>query len=84
MSYFVYLLQSQKDQTFYIGQSNDPISRLAKHNAAQTGYTSRKQPWEIVYLEEFRSRAEAIKRERFFKKQKNTNFYLKLIHNWPG
>ncbi len=79
MSYFVYILQSEKDQSFYIGYSENPILRLEKHNSANSGYTSTKQPWKIVYTEEFPNKTEAIKREKFLKRQKNRSFYERLI-----
>ena len=79
MSYFVYILQSQRDFTYYIGYSKDPALRLIKHNNSKTGYTATKGPWKLVYTEEFITKSEAIKREKFLKRQKNTTFYKKLI-----
>ena len=77
--FYTYILQSQKDQSFYIGYSDNPEKRLTKHNSAKKGYTATRQPWDIVYTESFDTKTEAIKRERFLKKQKNRDFYLKLI-----
>lgn len=79
MKYFVYILQSEKDESFYIGYSENPIVRLEKHNSSKTGYTSTKKPWKIVYTEEFRTKSEALKREKFLKRQKNRSFYERLI-----
>ncbi|NBA89213.1 GIY-YIG nuclease family protein, partial [Emticicia sp. CRIBPO] len=47
--HYIYILQSQKDQSFYIGSSADPYARLTKHNNSKTGYTAKKKPWSIVY-----------------------------------
>ena len=82
MKNLVYILQSEKDESFYIGYSQNPIKRLHKHNTAKTGYTSTKKPWKIVYTEEFDTKTEAIKREKFLKQQKNTVFYKKLIYGY--
>jgi len=79
MDYFVYILQSGKDGSFYIGSSNDPIQRLEKHNAPHKGYTSKKQPWKIVYTEKFEDKRSALRRERFLKLQKSREFLLHLI-----
>ena len=79
MSYFVYILQSQRDLTYYIGYSKDPSVRLIKHNNSKTGYTATKGPWALVYSEEYDTKSEAIKREKFLKRQKNTTFYKQLI-----
>ncbi|KEO73941.1 GIY-YIG nuclease family protein [Anditalea andensis] len=80
MDYFVYILQSAKDGSFYIGYSENPSSRLEKHNRPHSGYTGRKQPWKIVYTEQFDSKAEAQKREQYIKKMKSKDFILKLIN----
>ncbi len=82
--FFVYILKSDVDGTYYIGQTNNLEKRLDYHNQGLSKYTSRKVPWKIVYFEEFETRKEAIVRERFLKKQRNRNFYQSLINNWSG
>ncbi len=77
----VYIIQSLKDDSFYIGYSANIEERINKHNNGNSRYTSKKTPWKLVYTEEFSSKSDAIRRERFLKKQKNRNFYLKLIQN---
>ena len=79
MCYFVYLLQSQVDFTFYVGYSNNPDLRLVRHNSGRSRYTSKKRPWKIVYLEKYDTKREALIRERFLKKQRNQEFYARLI-----
>ncbi len=76
--FYVYLLQSKLDKSYYIGQTNDLEKRLFDHNEGLSKYTSRKRPWEIVYFEKFKTRTEAIKRERFLKQQRNSSFYKSL------
>jgi putative endonuclease len=79
MKYYVYILQSLKDDSFYIGYTKDVNKRLLKHNNAKTGYTSKKFPWKVVYSESFNEKADAIKRERFLKNQKNRDFIKRLF-----
>ena len=79
--YYTYIIQSQKDGSFYIGYSEDPEKRLEKHNSSNSGYTSKKQPWKIVYTEEFQTKSEALKREKFIKSQKSKDFIISLINN---
>jgi putative endonuclease len=76
--FYVYLLQSKLDKSYYIGQTNNLEKRLFDHNEGLSKYTSRKRPWEIVYFEKFETRTEAIKRERFLKQQRNSSFYKSL------
>ena len=77
--YFVYLIQSDIDNSFYVGYSQDTQKRLLAHNNGESTYTRRKMPWKLVYIEEYISKSEALKREKFLKAQKNTEFYKKLI-----
>jgi len=79
--FYVYILQSKKDSSFYIGQTEDLEKRLNFHNQGLSKYTRRKIPWYIVYFEEYKTRTEALKRERFLKKQRNRDFYKSLINN---
>ena len=79
MNYFVYIIQSLADSSFYIGYTSNIELRLKKHNNGLSRYTSKKLPWKLVYSESFNNKSEAIKRERFLKKQKNTDFYNRLI-----
>jgi len=79
--FYVYILESKKDNSFYIGQTDDLEKRLDFHNQGLSKYTSRKLPWHIVYFEEYTTRKEALQRERFLKKQRNRDFYKSLINN---
>jgi len=77
--FYVYILQSKVDNSFYVGQTKDLDKRLVLHNEESSKYTSRKRPWKVVYFEEYNTRTEAIQRERIFKKQRNSTFYKSLI-----
>ncbi|MBN1986740.1 MAG: GIY-YIG nuclease family protein [Prolixibacteraceae bacterium] len=69
IKFTVYIIQSEKDDSFYIGFTSNIEQRLSYHNSGKSRYTSRKMPWRLVYTEEFSTRSEAVKRERFFKKK---------------
>jgi putative endonuclease len=77
--FFVYILQSKKDFSFYIGQTNDLDARLSKHNDGFSKYSSSKMPWRLVYFEKFDTRTEAIKRENEIKSKKSRKYIEVLI-----
>ena len=81
MKYFVYILRSIREGSFYIGYTNNLDRRCEEHNLGKSRYTAKKKPWEIFYFEIYGSKTEALKREIFLKKQKNTSFYMKLKDN---
>ena len=79
--YEVYIIQSEKDRSFYIGYSGDLNKRLSDHNLGKSRYTRSKRPWKLVYSEEYETKSEAIVREKFLKSQRNKDFYLRLIES---
>jgi len=62
--WFVYLVRCQ-DGTLYCGIAKDLARRLAEHNSTDKGakYTRGRQPVELVYMEQAKSRAKATQRE---------------------
>ena len=76
----VYILQSEKDDSYYIGCTNDLGRRITEHNSGLSKYTSKKMPWAIKYVESVENLKEARKREAFLKRQRNRKFYEKLIN----
>ena len=63
--YYTYVLYSIRYDKIYIGFTSDLKTRLLSHNTLATkGWTIRFRPWEILFYEEFSTKAEAIKREK--------------------
>jgi putative endonuclease len=79
--FFVYIIQSKKDNSFYIGQCEDLDCRLSKHNDGFSKYSSSKSPWRLVYFEVYPSRSEAIIREKVIKAKKSRKYLEYLINN---
>ena len=67
MKCFVYVLQSLKDNSFYIGLSDDPTRRLREHNAGYSKFTKGRGPYHLLLHEEFDSRVKARQREKYLK-----------------
>jgi len=76
--YFTYILKSKKDNTHYYGSTDNIQQRIKTHNAGKVKYTKGHRPWELHYYEEFNTRSEAVKREKFFK---SIDGYLWLKEN---
>ncbi|GAA4204150.1 hypothetical protein GCM10022289_21560 [Pedobacter jeongneungensis] len=67
MSYFAYVIKSLHFDYFYKGHCEDLDKRLKEHNAGKTKSNKAYLPFIIFYYEEFPTRDEAIKREKYFK-----------------
>ncbi|PIP30032.1 excinuclease ABC subunit C [Candidatus Jorgensenbacteria bacterium CG10_big_fil_rev_8_21_14_0_10_54_38] len=61
--FYVYLIQSKRNDSFYIGQTDDVGARLVKHNAGQVASTKFRRPWKLVGFENYLTRREARWRE---------------------
>ena len=65
--YHAYVLRSLKDGTYYYGSADEVARRLKQHNAGKVRYTKGHRPYTVHYTEAFPTRAEAVRREKFFK-----------------
>jgi putative endonuclease len=79
MSYSVYILYSKLKDRYYVGYSKDVNLRLEKHNLGATVSTRPSRPWILVYKEDFANKSDAIRREKYIKKQKSKIFIENLI-----
>jgi putative endonuclease len=65
--HFVYVLRSSKDGRFYVGMTTDVENRLLEHNGGKTKSTKGFIPWKLVFVEEYATRIEARRREKYLK-----------------
>ena len=79
MSYFVYVLESKKDGSFYIGLSKNPTKRLNEHNSGDSKFTKGRRPYKLIYTEVLNDRLEARKREKYLKTGVGREFLKKLF-----
>ena len=79
----VYILQSEKDNSYYVGHSDNLDRRIEEHNREKNKYTRNKTPWKLAYGEFFNSRSEAMRREMEIKKKKRKN-YIEWLINLAG
>lgn len=65
---FTYMLKC-KDESFYTGWTNDIQKRIRQHRQGKGAkYTRGRNPLELVYLEFYENKEEAMKREAQIKK----------------
>lgn len=83
MSFYVYVVHSIISNKTYIGQTDDLSKRIRQHNDPANTFslfTKRyKGPWRLIHSEEFRSRAEAVARENYFKSGSGRRYLAKVL-----
>ena len=65
--YYVYILQSLKDESYYTGLTTDVEARLKKHNSGSVEYTSTKRPFKLVWYCCFEDKIKALQFEKYLK-----------------
>ena len=77
--YYLFIIQSQKDLSFYVGSTSNLEDRVNRHNSGRSPFTKARMPWKLVYSETFSSESEAIRCELQIKKWKSRKLILELI-----
>ena len=81
MSFFIYILYSSISDIYYVGYTENVERRLSQHNnPVKTTFTAKHKPWELkCFFEISSSRSEAMRAEKYIKKQKSKLFIKKII-----
>ena len=78
--HYAYVLKILNFDFYYKGHCQNIEERLTQHNSGMTISIKKYIPFKVVYFEEFESREEAIKREKYFKSAAGRRFLkTKLI-----
>ena len=84
MPYYLYIFESLKDSSNYVGSANDLEDRLKRHNQGRVSYTKSKRPWKLVYYEDHPDRSSAMKREYAIKRRKSKHYIESLINSYQN
>ncbi len=80
--HYVYVLQSETNQKFYIGYSTNPEARAVKHNEGGNISTKHDRPWKLIYFEGYLNKKDALGRERFLKSGSGRSYVKKQLKNY--
>ncbi|MDP3999783.1 MAG: GIY-YIG nuclease family protein, partial [bacterium] len=61
--FFVYVLRSKQNNSFYVGFAENLKDRLEKHSKGLVQSTKRYMPMELIYFEGYKSKKDALIRE---------------------
>ena len=80
MPFDVYVLQAARQKKIYIGFTSDLEARIKSHNELATkGWTIKFRPWNLVHVETFETKSEAMKREKELKSSRGRQFLRQHI-----
>lgn len=75
--FYVYVLESCLNNSFYVGSTNDLKNRFKKHNEGKVFSTKRYKPWKLIYYEAYTDEKLARMREQRLKHHGNAWKQLK-------
>ncbi len=78
---YLYIIQSQSTNRYYIGVSENVENRLNQHNSGNTRSTRNKGPWKLNFAQKFANKKEAMAEERKLKKWKSRTILEKIIRD---
>ena len=65
--FYVYCLESLKNQQLYIGYTANLKKRFEEHNRGLNSSTKRYMPWKLIYYEASLNKLDAERREEYLK-----------------
>lgn len=80
--YYVYVLQSVKNQEIYIGYTVDLRKRLQDHNSGLNFSTKPYRPWQIIHFEAYRNKEDAKRREKYLKTSQGSRLLKRMLKEY--
>jgi len=80
--FYTYVLQSQKDEEFYAGFTEDLKLRFEQHNKGLVESTKDRKPLKLVYYEACLDKDDAIRREKYLKSYHGKMFLKKRLKSY--
>ena len=80
--YYTYVLKSKKDNKLYYGYTKNLKLRIEQHNKGKVESTKHRRPLELIYFEGCLNRADALKREKYFKTYYGRMFVKGRLNNY--
>ena len=76
---YVYAINSLKRNYIYVGMTGDPERRIGQHQDGKERTTAPYRPFQVLVIEEFTTRIEARKREKYLKSGIGKEWIKKML-----
>ena len=80
--FYVYILQSQKNKSLYIGYTSNLKQRFEEHNNGKSLATKPFRPYKLVFYEAFLNKTDAKNREKYLKSGWGLRTIKKMLKNF--
>jgi len=82
LMYYLYILQSEKDNNFYTGTTGNLERRIKEHQAGKNISTSYRRPLRLIYYEAYVLKEDAEAREKYLKTSMGRRVIRKQISHY--
>ena len=82
MFYYVYILQSKKNNSLYVGYTEDLRKRLQEHNRGLNFSTKPYKPWQLIHYEAYRDQKDAKRREEYLKTSQGARLLKRMLKEY--
>lgn len=79
--FYVYVLKSQENNSYYIGSCKNIEKRIKRHNQGAVKSTKRYIPWKLFYFESYKDLKSVRQRELQIKSWKKRSAIEKLANS---
>lgn len=80
--FYIYIIYSHRTKKVYVGQTNNIEKRLKEHYSGRVFSTKNILPLSLIHCENYSTRSEAMKREKFFKSLSGSKLKRKIIEKF--
>lgn len=80
--YYVYILQSDKDNKLYIGFTTDLRKRIGKHKSGKVFTTKARLPLKLIFYETYLNKYDALRREKYLKTNKGKTTLKSMLKEY--
>lgn len=82
MKYYIYVLQSKKDDKFYVGCTNNLSRRITEHMNGKVYSTKDRLPIKLIYYEFCLDQKDAYEREKYLKTAWGKRYIKNRLRNY--
>lgn len=82
MFFYVYVLESSKNRSLYVGYTADLKKRLEEHNRGLNFSTQAYRPWRLIHYEAYRNEKDAKRREKYLKTNQGSRLLKRMLKEY--
>ena len=80
--FFVYLLRSLKNDSLYLGHTDDLENRFKEHNRGKNFSTKTNRPWQLIHYEAYLNEQDAKRREKYLKTSQGSRLLKRMLKEY--